>query len=1055
MADVDEGTNSDYIVMTPTKKGEATHIKIERRRRLAFDDSDVAHVAGGQHKGLVINKQTADEENDLGKPQLQLSFTCFLIDQKTGEHIVEMRKLKFWYVEGTEYLDQVTRAYDFFKELIKPDDLPRDYVGFIKKCMKQMQGSQYKQIKKVDLSMQQLNKDNAPLSPEYIIEPTLEEKLEATINVEEAVSKNEEEEITPAVIIEEELEDKVEPAIILEREEKITPAVIIVEEETISAVEMENEEKITPVIIEKDKNITTFDNYVEEERIASVQMEREELIAPVVVMAKETVKPVDNIVEEEKVATIQMEREERIAPVVFVEKEKTIQTIDTYEEKKETEISPVVTLEREQIIAPAVVIEEKKEIEVTPVIDKDQTVTTVDFMEEKREEMIAPVVIQEREENVAPVVVIEQEKKVPPIDYMEDRKKELIAPFLIRERKEEVAPVVVIDKEQKATTVDYMEDQREDMIAPIVIHEKQEKITPVVVVEKEKTVRAVDIFEDHREEIITPVVIHEREERVSPLVAVEKEKAIDRFEERREEMVAPIVVRVREQMISHLLFPEKEETLKTVDNVVEEEKITSTYMEKEEKITPVVVVEKETTVKSLDDYEEEEKLESISSFEEDALLPVDDFEEIVMPPLDHFGLTADGLQKVDNRPPEEIINEKLLHILESAYPNILAVEDLIRITAADEVMVREQLKELHARNLVTEMEQGGFMRHVLDEKSEVQLVKQMPTIATNQQPTIAIITAMYYEKLAVDAMMENKTTYMKYKTEGESNVYTIGFIGEHKVVSTKLPAIGHAMFAQISSGNTTTRLLGTFQNIEYVFIVGVAGGVPYYTDYYKHVRLGDIVISKGGRNNNIYYYCQKILKNKEGDLQYVHKTFASKDTTLQQVAQQIAETAELNPDSAPWEQYIEEGQALLQGQEADFVRPLPSTDRLYMNIGDDNIIEVEHPQPPQSDGDIKVHVEKPRIHFGVLGSGRPVVKTDATRLDFASKYNIKAFDTEFDQVLESIEGNRKDCFMFIRGISDYTDGSKNKEWQPYAALAAASYMKTIIKALSNPLVDDM
>ena len=43
----------------------------------------------------------------------------------------------------------------------------------------------------------------------------------------------------------------------------------------------------------------------------------------------------------------------------------------------------------------------------------------------------------------------------------------------------------------------------------------------------------------------------------------------------------------------------------------------------------------------------------------------------------------------------------------------------------------------------------------------------MPTIETNQQPTIAIITAMYYEKLAVDAMMENKTTYMKYKTEGK------------------------------------------------------------------------------------------------------------------------------------------------------------------------------------------------------------------------------------------------------------------------------------------------
>ena len=39
-------------------------------------------------------------------------------------------------------------------------------------------------------------------------------------------------------------------------------------------------------------------------------------------------------------------------------------------------------------------------------------------------------------------------------------------------------------------------------------------------------------------------------------------------------------------------------------------------------------------------------------------------------------------------------------------------------------------------------------------------------------------------------------------------MYTIGFIGPHKVVSTKLPAVGRQMAAQISSGNTTTRLLG-------------------------------------------------------------------------------------------------------------------------------------------------------------------------------------------------------------------------------------------------------
>ena len=48
---------------------------------------------------------------------------------------------------------------------------------------------------------------------------------------------------------------------------------------------------------------------------------------------------------------------------------------------------------------------------------------------------------------------------------------------------------------------------------------------------------------------------------------------------------------------------------------------------------------------------------------------------------------------------------------------------------------------------------------------------------------------------------------------GESNVYTIGYIGEHKVVSTKLPQIGYHRAAQISSGNTTTRLLGKIYSL--------------------------------------------------------------------------------------------------------------------------------------------------------------------------------------------------------------------------------------------------
>lgn len=42
----------------------------------------------------------------------------------------------------------------------------------------------------------------------------------------------------------------------------------------------------------------------------------------------------------------------------------------------------------------------------------------------------------------------------------------------------------------------------------------------------------------------------------------------------------------------------------------------------------------------------------------------------------------------------------------------------------------------------------------------------MPTIASNKQPTIAIIAAQYCEKLAVDAMLENKETFVRYTTVG-------------------------------------------------------------------------------------------------------------------------------------------------------------------------------------------------------------------------------------------------------------------------------------------------
>ena len=101
---------------------------------------------------------------------------------------------------------------------------------------------------------------------------------------------------------------------------------------------------------------------------------------------------------------------------------------------------------------------------------------------------------------------------------------------------------------------------------------------------------------------------------------------------------------------------------------------------------------------------------------------------------------------------------------------------------------------------------------------------------------------------------------------------------------------------------------------------------------------------------------------------------------------------------------------------------------------------------------------EPMLHVGPIGAGRRVAFNERLRHDFSARFHgILAFDCELDSVIESIYGNRKDSYMLIRGISDYKDGttglatrggrggaSGGKEWQQYAALMAASVLKSVV-----------
>ncbi|XP_014470564.1 PREDICTED: uncharacterized protein LOC106742280 isoform X2 [Dinoponera quadriceps] len=420
----------------------------------------------------------------------------------------------------------------------------------------------------------------------------------------------------------------------------------------------------------------------------------------------------------------------------------------------------------------------------------------------------------------------------------------------------------------------------------------------------------------------------------------------------------------------------------------------------------------------------------------------------------------------------ELTVEKVLELIESAYPNPVMVVDMAKEHGWEVSAVEAKLKELQEKGLVKAMDHGAFTR-VVHQDTDVQVVKQMPTMASAKQPTIAIITAQYCEKLAVDSMIENKETFVRYTTVGtasspdttdgvprvicrfgESNVYTLGNIGAHRIVCTKLPTVGHTREAMTAAGNTTTRLLGTFQKVDYVFLVGVGGGVPHYTDYNKHVRLGDVVISHPTPLNKkyAYVYCESAKMNENGNYHFETKEYCPPNLGLQEIAASLKKQTE-NETIPPWQTYMKEGLGNLVNQsEHDFNAPPPESDKLYMAIGERDVIEVAHPTAPQDSVNKRMDGCS-RIHLAPVASGRQIARDDQLRQKFASRFGALAFDAEMDAVVESILGNCRESFAVIRGISDYKDGVRIKEWQPYAALAAASVMKSIICAMDPPTND--
>lgn len=303
--------------------------------------------------------------------------------------------------------------------------------------------------------------------------------------------------------------------------------------------------------------------------------------------------------------------------------------------------------------------------------------------------------------------------------------------------------------------------------------------------------------------------------------------------------------------------------------------------------------------------------------------------------------------------------------------------------------------------------------------------------------TVGWICAVTTEYVAARAFLDEKHEGPAYVSPRDNNNYTLGKIGKHSVVIAVLP---DGEYGTDSAAGVARDMLHSFSNIRIGLMVGIGGGAPSQ----KHdIRLGDIVVSSprdGGGGVFQYDYGKSIQEQS-----FQHTRFLDQPPTLLRTA--------VNGLKA---QYEEEGHRLEEGINRilkknqrlwqKYKRPDPTSDRLYKAgiihmsdsnrncaavCGDDPSKLIVRRERTKSD-------DNPAIHYGLIASANQLMKDALVRDALAKEKDVLCFEMEAAGLM-----NHFPCLV-IRGICDYSDSHKNKEWQGYAAMAAAAYAKDVL-----------
>ncbi|KAH7010690.1 uncharacterized protein B0I36DRAFT_378566 [Microdochium trichocladiopsis] len=281
----------------------------------------------------------------------------------------------------------------------------------------------------------------------------------------------------------------------------------------------------------------------------------------------------------------------------------------------------------------------------------------------------------------------------------------------------------------------------------------------------------------------------------------------------------------------------------------------------------------------------------------------------------------------------------------------------------------------------------------------------------------------------------------------DNNNYVLGKVGGHNVVIAVLP---DAEYGIAPAAAVARDMLHSFPNVRIGLMVGIGGGAP---SRKRDVRLGDVVVSSrdGGKGGVFHYDFGKTIQNQS----FQETAFLDQPpTVLRTTVSTLRGTYEMNGH-----QLVDDVDKALTKikKRKKYTRPPPASDRLYKP-------DFIHPSQSSDGCDVacgndETHLvvrkerdeeeeDDPVIHYGLIASGSQLMKDARIRDKLADEKGVLCFETEAAGLM-----NHFPCLV-IRGICDYSDSHKNKEWQGLAAMMAAAYANDLLRQIPPNKVEE-